>query len=164
MILNTPGITEVTAVPDSYVPIIKLVFDGIHIDFVFARLNLSRVGDSLDLRDDLLLKGLDERCVRSLNGSRVTDEILRLVPNILTFRTANRCIKIWAKSKKNSFNNTRSCNLFQRNGFSWWCRLGNDGGQSLSTLSKCYCISNCSKVFLHNGFLDLAHSYPIETS
>jgi len=28
----------------------------------------------------------------------VTDEILRLVPNIPTFRTALRCIKLWAKS------------------------------------------------------------------
>jgi poly(A) polymerase len=30
-------------------------------------------------------------------GSRVTDEILRLVPNVEAFRTALRCIKVWAK-------------------------------------------------------------------
>lgn len=52
-----------------------------------------------DLRDDLLLKNLDQKCVRSLNGCRVTDEILRLVPNIENFRLALRTIKLWAKSE-----------------------------------------------------------------
>lgn len=30
-------------------------------------------------------------------GSRVTDEILRLVPNVQVFRDALRCIKLWAQ-------------------------------------------------------------------
>lgn len=55
--------------------------------------------DDLVLSDNNLLKGLDERCIRSVNGSRVTDEILRLVPNIVTFRIALRAIKLWAKRR-----------------------------------------------------------------
>lgn len=43
------------------------------------------------------MKNLDQKCVRSLNGCRVTDEILRLVPNIENFRLALRAIKLWAK-------------------------------------------------------------------
>jgi poly(A) polymerase Pap1 len=31
-------------------------------------------------------------------GSRVTDEILRLVPDVNVFRIALRCIKLWAQS------------------------------------------------------------------
>lgn len=54
---------------------------------------------SQDLKDDMLLKNLDQKCVRSLNGCRVTDEILRLVPNVENFRLALRAIKLWAKSK-----------------------------------------------------------------
>ncbi|KND02181.1 polynucleotide adenylyltransferase PAP1 [Spizellomyces punctatus DAOM BR117] len=92
-------VTEITAVPDAYVPVLKFQFSDIPIDLLFAQLDRSTVPDDLDLADDNLLKGLDERCVRSLNGSRVTDEILRLVPNIDAFRIALRCIKLWAKRR-----------------------------------------------------------------
>lgn len=73
-------------------------FDGIELDMLFARLALKEIPDNMDLKDDMLLKNLDPKCVRSLNGCRVTDEILRLVPNIENFRLALRAIKLWAKS------------------------------------------------------------------
>ncbi|PWN48345.1 putative PAP1-poly(A) polymerase [Violaceomyces palustris] len=88
--------TEVAGVPEAFVPVIKTKFMGISIDFLFARLALPRIDDSLELADDNLLKNLDERDVRSLGGSRVTDEILRLVPDVNVFRLALRCIKLWA--------------------------------------------------------------------
>jgi poly(A) polymerase len=75
----------------------KMKFAGIEIDLLFARLALPSIPDHLELRDDTLLKNLDEMCVRSLGGSRVTDEILRLVPNAQVFRDALRAIKLWAK-------------------------------------------------------------------
>lgn len=65
---------------------------------LFARLSYSTIPDDLDLKDDSILKNLDEKCVRSLNGCRVTDEILNLVPNVETFRLTLRTIKLWAKS------------------------------------------------------------------
>ncbi|KAG9304179.1 hypothetical protein G9A89_019741 [Geosiphon pyriformis] len=92
-------VTELTSVSDAYVPVIKMKFQDIPIDLVFASLGVSKVPDDLDLRDNSLLKNLDETCIRSLNGSRVTDEILRLVPNIPAFRTSLRCIKLWAKRR-----------------------------------------------------------------
>ena len=54
--------------------------------------------EDVDLKDDQILKNLDEKCVRSLNGCRVTDEILTLVPNRDAFKLALRAIKLWAKS------------------------------------------------------------------
>ncbi|EPQ26251.1 uncharacterized protein PFL1_06186 [Pseudozyma flocculosa PF-1] len=92
-------VTEVAPVPDAYVPLIGLKFLGVSIDFTFARLALPRVEDALTLEDDNLLKNLDERDVRSLGGCRVTDGILRLVPNIHVFRMALRCIKLWAQKR-----------------------------------------------------------------
>ncbi|RHZ75400.1 hypothetical protein Glove_214g12 [Diversispora epigaea] len=92
-------VNELTCVTDAYVPVIKMKFQDIPIDLVFARLNLSRVPDDLELRENSLLENLDETCVRSINGSRVTDEILRLVPSIPAFRRSLRCIKLWAKRR-----------------------------------------------------------------
>jgi len=92
-------VTDLTTVTDAYVPVIKMKFQDIPIDLIFAKLNLSKVPDDLELRENSLLKNLDDVCIRSLNGSRVTDEILRLVPSIPAFRTSLRCIKLWAKRR-----------------------------------------------------------------
>ncbi|XP_043075276.1 poly(A) polymerase alpha isoform X3 [Puntigrus tetrazona] len=88
---------QLFAVEEAFVPVIKLSFDSIEIDILFARLALQTIPENLDLRDDGLLKNLDIRCIRSLNGCRVTDEILHLVPNIENFRLTLRAIKLWAK-------------------------------------------------------------------
>jgi poly(A) polymerase len=50
------------------VPVITAEVSGIPIDFLMARLALSSIPDDLSLRDDNLLRNLDERCVRSVNG------------------------------------------------------------------------------------------------
>jgi poly(A) polymerase len=84
--------------------VIKFEFDGIAIDLVFARLVLTTIPEDLDLLDHNILKTLEEKCVVSLNGSRTTDEILRLVPSIATFHMALRCIKLWAK-RRGLYNN-----------------------------------------------------------
>nr|XP_056709378.1 poly(A) polymerase gamma [Euleptes europaea] len=93
------GIRNLRAVEDTYVPVIKFEFDDIEIDLVFARLALQSISDNLDLRDDSRLRSLDIRCIRSLNGCRVTDEILHLVPNKENFRLTLRAIKLWAKRR-----------------------------------------------------------------
>jgi poly(A) polymerase len=93
------AIEEMTAVPDAHVPIIKLEYSGISIDLIFTRLAMSSVPENLDLRDSSLLRGLDEADLRSINGTRVTDEILTLVPQQKTFRHALRAVKLWAQRK-----------------------------------------------------------------
>ncbi|XP_030626747.1 poly(A) polymerase type 3-like [Chanos chanos] len=90
-------VKDLVAVEEAFVPIIKLTFDGIEIDLLFAQLALETMPENLDLKDDRLLENLDIHCIRSLNGCRVTDEILNQVPNVENFRLTLRAIKLWAK-------------------------------------------------------------------
>ncbi|EDO16842.1 hypothetical protein Kpol_1056p43 [Vanderwaltozyma polyspora DSM 70294] len=90
---------EIAPVPDAYVPIIKTKFDGISIDLICARLDVAQVPQTLTLSDKNLLRNLDEKDLRALNGTRVTDEILELVPKPIVFRIALRAIKLWAQRR-----------------------------------------------------------------
>ncbi|KAJ1662616.1 polynucleotide adenylyltransferase [Coemansia sp. RSA 1813] len=97
-------VDELVPVPGAYVPVIKMRFGGVDIDLTFATLVQPTVPEDQELFDVNLLRNLDETSIRSINGSRVTDEILRLVPSIPTFRLALRCIKLWAKRRAISSN------------------------------------------------------------
>nr|ACS29269.1 pap1 [Meyerozyma guilliermondii] len=99
MIRQRPELEEITAVPDAFVPIIMIEFSGISIDLIFARLNVSRVPLDMTLEDNNLLKNIDENDMRALNGTRVTDQILQLVPKVTVFKHALRCIKLWAQQR-----------------------------------------------------------------
>lgn len=72
-------------------------FLGIDIDLIFARLAIASVPHDLDLKDNSLLRGLDETDLRSVNGTRVTDEVLSLVPQPKIFRQVTRAVKLWAQ-------------------------------------------------------------------
>ncbi|ORZ33119.1 Poly(A) polymerase central domain-domain-containing protein [Catenaria anguillulae PL171] len=97
MLKSRDDVTELAAVPDAFVPVITFEMRGVPIDLLFCRLDMTQVPENLSLSGIDILSKLDERDIRSLNGSRVTDEILRLVPDINEFRTALRAIKRWAK-------------------------------------------------------------------
>lgn len=95
---GTETIEELTPVPSAFVPIIKFTYSGISIDLIFARLtSVNSVPSDMLLNDKNLLRGVDERDLRSLNGTRVTDEILALVPVPGVFKHALRAIKLWAQ-------------------------------------------------------------------
>ncbi|KAI0799229.1 Poly(A) polymerase central domain-containing protein [Xylaria sp. FL0064] len=98
-----PGaITNLTAVEEAFVPIIKFEYWGISIDLIFSRIaTLTQFPphNQLQLTSNEYLRGLDDRELRSLNGTRVTREILNLVPEQSTFRTALRAIKLWAQRR-----------------------------------------------------------------
>ena len=96
---NTQKVTEISCIKNAAVPIIKMVFDSIHIDMSYAQLDMERIDDRLNLNDNNLLMNLDEKSCKSLNGRRVADMILESVPNKETFRSTLRCIKLWSKNK-----------------------------------------------------------------
>lgn len=93
-------ITELNPVREAFVPIIKMEYRGVSIDLLFASLpSLSRVGSDLELTDLQLLRGLDDIAMRSVNGTRVTKELLDNVPQPKAFRHALRAVKLWSNRK-----------------------------------------------------------------
>jgi len=94
------AVSSLTSVPDAYVPIIKLVLNGIEIDLIFAAIpSKQTLGKDFDLKDNKILDGMDEPTIRAVTGPRVTDEILALVPEQKFFRTALRAVKLWAQRR-----------------------------------------------------------------
>uniref|UniRef100_A0A5B7C4M0 polynucleotide adenylyltransferase n=1 Tax=Davidia involucrata TaxID=16924 RepID=A0A5B7C4M0_DAVIN len=99
MLSEMPEIEELQSVPDAHVPVMKFKFNGVSIDLLYANVTLWTIPEDLDISQESILQNVDEQTVRSLNGCRVTDQILRLVPNIQNFRTTLRCIRFWAKQR-----------------------------------------------------------------
>ncbi|KAJ4826509.1 Nuclear poly(A) polymerase 1 [Turnera subulata] len=99
MLAEMPEVTELHPVPDAHVPVMKFKFKGVSIDLLYAKLSLWVIPEDLDISQDSVLQNADDQTVRSLNGCRVTDHILRLVPNIQNFRTTLRCMRYWAKRR-----------------------------------------------------------------
>ncbi|XP_053963902.1 poly(A) polymerase type 3-like [Anastrepha ludens] len=97
LLKKQPKVAECRSVENTSVPVIKMKFDGVEIDLLFARLSPKEIPEDFSLRDDNLLKDSDPQSVLSLNGCRVIDEIMELVPNRENFRLALRSIKLWAK-------------------------------------------------------------------
>ncbi|KAF2927193.1 nuclear poly(A) polymerase 4 isoform X3 [Oryza sativa Japonica Group] len=99
ILAQTEEVTELQPVPDAHVPVMKFKFHGISIDLLYASVSLLVVPPDLDISQGSVLYDVDEVTVRSLNGCRVADQILRLVPNVENFRTTLRCLKYWAKKR-----------------------------------------------------------------
>jgi poly(A) polymerase len=93
------SVEECVEVREAFVPIQKIVYEGIPVDLIFVALKQSSVPADIDLKDNNLLRGLDDTDLRSINGVRVTDEILSVVPQQKAFRIALRAIKLWANRR-----------------------------------------------------------------
>ncbi|GER32803.1 poly(A) polymerase, partial [Striga asiatica] len=99
MLSEMPEVQELHPVPEAHVPVMKFKFNGVSIDLLYANVSLWVIPEDLDISQESILQNVDDQTVRSLNGCRVTDQILRLVPNIETFKTTLRCMRLWAKRR-----------------------------------------------------------------
>ena len=89
----------VFAVPDAYTPVVKFNLEEQPIDMLFVSLSIANIPAKFDALDISYLKGLDDQGVRSINGPRVAEWIVKLVPNEEIFRTTLKAIKFWAKQR-----------------------------------------------------------------
>lgn len=96
------AVEEIHAVVDAFVPVLKLKFMGVEIDLLFAQVDMMSVPENFSLSENTeqLLRNMDERDVRSVNGVRVTEDILNLVFDKDVFKTALKVIRLWAKRKQ----------------------------------------------------------------
>ena len=110
------AVADVHPIPSAFTPVIKFLLNGIHIDMLFGRVadpsklmqfqqkrpspllsTLSTEQPRLEyIIDDSDFAGMDEAGVRSLNGARVTQQILECVPNLDHFRVTLSAVKEWA--------------------------------------------------------------------
>ena len=96
---NREEVTECNAVPDARVPVVKVKYLDIYLDILAARVPDKYLDPQLDSLDDQLIYFVEEKCMKSMNGVRVADKILSLVPDPASFRTATRMIKFWAQQR-----------------------------------------------------------------
>ena len=76
--------TELRAIEEAFVPVIKFRYNGIEIDMTFARTNMNTLPESKDDLTEALLhlstmEAMEAKCIRSLNGYRSTMELLKIV-------------------------------------------------------------------------------------
>lgn len=92
-------VTECLSVTDARVPIAKVKFRGVYLDILVACVPPETIQLDMEAVEDSLIFQVDEKCMKSMNGIRVADKILKLVPNPRTFREAARLIKFWAQTR-----------------------------------------------------------------
>lgn len=145
LLQKNPHATDIVGVHDAYVPVIKFRYRDVEIDLLCAPLQVSRIPDNFDIHDDRILRNVDDPTQRSVNGVRVTDAILNLVPSIDNFRTVLRAIKYWAKRRQ-----VYSNSLGYLGGVAW----------AILTARVCQLYPNAAPSYLLTRFFKLYDSWP----
>lgn len=94
------GIEDLQPIPNARVPIIGLALDGQEFDVLTCHLREAE----LPSREAMLnsyewMNGLDEASILAFNGPRVTEMLLRSVPDAGTFLLTLRYLRLWAKRR-----------------------------------------------------------------
>jgi poly(A) polymerase len=93
-------IEEFVPVEDAFVPIIKMEYRGVSVDLIFASLpKKTSIPSDMDTVEKKDLEGLSEEATRSVNGTRVTKELLTSIPHGQSFKHALRAIKLWSNRR-----------------------------------------------------------------
>lgn len=100
MLKSKPQVSEIIPISDAYVPVLKLKFDKVDIDLLFSKLPMDYIPKELNtLDDDTMLINMTKECILSANGKRMTDILIKMVPNFEIFGTVLKFVKLWAKNR-----------------------------------------------------------------
>lgn len=89
----------VLPVPEAYTPVVKFTLNDQPVDMIFVSLAFPSLPRALNLLESDCMRGLDEKGVRCINGVRVAERILDLVPNRAVFVQSLRMVKHWARQR-----------------------------------------------------------------
>jgi poly(A) polymerase len=120
LLQKDPRVSHVHPIPQAYTPVIKFMLNSYHVDLLFARAanpqkllahqqQMLMMGNPVPtattttqpLRSDYMIDDSDlleqdAAGVRSLNGARVTQVLLEMVPHLENYRVVLRAVKEWA--------------------------------------------------------------------
>ena len=104
VIEKAEGIREIIDVVDAKVPILKIKYNDLQIDLLYACLdvhhfNPNQVPIEKIIKDENLFNQLSYVSQNSLNGLKATQNLLKSVPNIQNFRNTLRLVKFWATKR-----------------------------------------------------------------
>ena len=98
----------------------------VQMDMLFARLALQEIKEDQDLRDEMLLKNLDMRCIRSLNGenryARIAFESGQS-SDLVILKTCSHVTKKTLLSERLFSSDCTSCYLAESRGFRSSCKI-----------------------------------------
>merc|ERR1719242_1918010 len=97
MLEADPRVSDVLQLQFAFVPLIKLTFQGVDIDLVYAQWNIDVI--TVETRRDIDIFGKPLDGVRCLNGVRSTETIKKLIPNAAIFEKTLRRVKLWAQRR-----------------------------------------------------------------
>ena len=142
--LARDAVGSLTAVPDSFVPIIKLELNQIDIDLIFVSIvTKPSIPISLELKDNKLLDGLDQAGIRAITGPVSFDARSRqevLIPFIACHRRNSRpCSsteELPHRPPGHQIMGATTCHLREYSRLPWRCCLGHAGRTSVSVVSS----------------------------
>jgi poly(A) polymerase len=145
-----PDVSNFVPVEGAAVPLLTFDWEGVNIDFLFARTVTASVPPTFDIDNDNVLDGVDGATEKSLNGPRVTNLIAKLVSGTLeryqTFLTVVRCVRKWCKAR----------GLYSN-------KMGYWGGVNIN-IAVALCVQlyplDCPAALLRKFFLVLGHVWP----
>ncbi|TGZ57843.1 hypothetical protein CRM22_009815 [Opisthorchis felineus] len=94
-------ISELAAVPDTFVPLIRIKVSGIQVDLVISRLATSYIPRRLDFEQTPgdLYRNMDAISVRSLSGLHLAYELKKMMLGHAHFLPMLRVIRTWVRAR-----------------------------------------------------------------
>ncbi|XP_038723185.1 nuclear poly(A) polymerase 3 isoform X2 [Tripterygium wilfordii] len=99
MLKDSPEVSEIHCVRDAKAPLMRFKFDGIPVDLPYAQLKVLSVPEDVDVLNPFFLRDMDEASWKSLSGVCANKCILQLLPDVESFQSLLRCVKLWAKRR-----------------------------------------------------------------